>query len=76
MLFDVVQDPNEQTNLFSQKPQLVAEASHLLESWRDNCLTTSGSGIDPMDTLMAEGGPWHVRGRLLGYAERLRVTGR
>ena len=76
MLFDVVQDPHEQTNLFSQKPQLVAEASHLLESWRDNCLTTSGSGIDPMDTLMAEGGPWHVRGRLLGYAERLRVTGR
>jgi arylsulfatase A-like enzyme len=76
LLFDVVDDPHEQNDLTTTEPTLVATASELLEAWRDDCLSASTTGIDPMDVLMAEGGPWHVRGRLLEYADRLRATGR
>ena len=34
------------------------------------------SGTDPMQTVLGEGGPWHVRGHLRAYLERLRATGR
>jgi choline-sulfatase len=36
----------------------------------------STTGIDPLWTVLREGGPWHVRGRLSEYLERLRETGR
>jgi choline-sulfatase len=32
--------------------------------------------IDPMDTVLAEGGPFHIRGHLPAYLERLEQTGR
>jgi len=76
MLFDVVNDPHEQTDLSSIEPSLTATASDLLDSWRDDCVSASRTGIDPMDVLLAEGGPWHVRGRLFEYTDRLRATGR
>lgn len=36
----------------------------------------STTGIDPLWTVLREGGPWHVRGHLKEYLERLRETGR
>jgi choline-sulfatase len=76
MLFDVVNDPHEQRDLSTIEPSLMAKAADLLDSWRADCLAGPGTGIDPMDVLLEEGGPWHVRGRLLEYADRLRATGR
>jgi hypothetical protein len=39
--------------------------------------TMSGeSQIDPMWTVLAEGGPMHARGMLPQYCERLKKTGR
>jgi choline-sulfatase len=76
MLFDVVNDPHEQIDLRAIEPSLTVTGSDLLDSWRDDCLSASRTGLDPMDVLLEEGGPWHVRGRLLEYAARLRDTGR
>ena len=33
-------------------------------------------GVDPMWTVLREGGPFHVRGQLPAYLARLRATGR
>jgi len=34
------------------------------------------NGIYPIWTVLREGGPWHTRGHLREYLERLRETGR
>jgi len=39
-------------------------------------LAAGPNGDDPMDHVLAEGGPFHTRGRLESYCERLRATGR
>ena len=76
MLFDVVADPHEQHDLAPSSPELVADGLARLAAWRDEQLSTSPHDIDPLDRVLAEGGPFHVRGELPGYLERLRVTGR
>ncbi len=76
MLFDVAVDPHEQTDLAGDRPERCRELDDVLESWRDDCLASSTTGVDPIDIVLEEGGPWHVRGRLSEYAERLRATGR
>ena len=50
--------------------------SGLLEQWQSDLLCSHPTGIDPMWTVMNEGGPWHVRGHLQAYLARLRETGR
>lgn len=35
-----------------------------------------GAAADPLDTIAAEGGPFHVGGHLDEYIDRLRATGR
>lgn len=76
MLFDLVDDPHEQHNVAADNPGVCKDAEEALVSWKDDCLSTSASAVDPIDVVLDEGGPWHVRGRLLEYAERLRETGR
>jgi len=46
----------------------------LLASWVDE--QRGSDGRDPHDNVMREGGPFHVRGELPAYADRLRSTGR
>ena len=36
----------------------------------------SSSPVDPMYTVLHEGGPYHTRGHLQEYAQRLEQTGR
>ncbi|MEZ5168337.1 MAG: hypothetical protein R2695_18375 [Acidimicrobiales bacterium] len=75
MLFDIVTDP-EVDDLASTEPALVAEAATRLETWTGEQLELAlGDLGDPMDIVLAEGGPYHVRGHLRGL-ERLRATGR
>ena len=76
MLFDVAQDPHEQHNLAAREPQRVQDALGLLQRWQSEMLATSRTGIDPLQTVIQEGGPFHVRGQLPGYLARLRATGR
>lgn len=76
MLFDLDTDPHEQHDLAAQQPALVAEGRDRLASWTSDQLAMGTGPVDPMDVVMAEGGPFHTRGELPAYLERLRATGR
>jgi arylsulfatase A-like enzyme len=76
MLFDVKNDPHEETDLAASRPEVVARAMRLLEDWHADAMRTATHPLDPFWTLMAEGPPPHVRGQLGRYLERLRATGR
>ncbi|MGB9382142.1 sulfatase family protein, partial [Candidatus Binatus sp.] len=76
MLFDLKRDPHETRDLAGEQPDLTARALASLEEWHWRQMMRSTTGIDPLWTVLHEGGPWHVRGRLSEYLERLRETGR
>ena len=54
----------------------MATAKALLHDWRADLLASSVHKEDPLDTVMAEGGPFHVRDDGPAYIERLKNTGR
>ena len=74
MLFDLTNDVHEQNDIAGKKPKVCAEGRRLLEEWRREHL--GGVHPDPLDEVMKEGGPFHVRGKLGAYLKRLRSTGR
>jgi arylsulfatase A-like enzyme len=76
MLFNLTQDPHEQHDLALEKPALVDHAMSLLASWQSDMMQTSTTNVDPLMTVMREGGPLHTRGQLSAYLQRLRATGR
>jgi arylsulfatase A-like enzyme len=76
MLFDLERDPHEQHDLAAQEPDVVEEARARLQRWHTQMMASSRTGIDPLETVLREGGPYHVRGQLTAYLERLRATGR
>jgi len=76
MLFNVERDPHELHNLADLEPQITDHGVRLLEEWHTQMMYTSSSDIDPLWTVMREGGPYGVRGRLKSYCQRLRETGR
>ena len=76
MMFDITQDPHEQKDLFSSQPEKVVEGRELLQTWTEEQLDRSYSSTDPMEVVLEEGGPFHVRGHLSSYLERLEKTGR
>ena len=76
MLFNVAQDPHEQLDLAQGHPELVDRAMNMLDQWHGEMMRTSTSGVDPMWTVLREGGPYHCCGQLSDYLQRLRETGR
>lgn len=76
MVFDLENDPHEQHDLASERPDLVAKGKEILHEWRTRMRETATHKTDPLDTVMAEGGPYHVRDDGPSYLERLRQTGR
>ncbi len=76
MLFDLESDPHEQHNLAAERPDLVQRAMSMLEEWYYEMSTTSLHDVDPMMTVLREGGPYHTRGQLPRYLRHLRATGR
>ncbi len=76
MLFDVEADPHQTKNLAAEKPEVVNEGLARLEKWTQEQLATSPDPVDPMETVLAEGGPYHTRDDLAVYCKRLRETGR
>jgi arylsulfatase A-like enzyme len=76
MLFDLKYDPHEQFNLAVKRPDLVQEAMLLLEQWHAGMMQSSESDIDPLWNVIREGGPYHTRGELPAYLQRLRETDR
>jgi choline-sulfatase len=76
IVFDVATDPHEQHDLAPQRADVVEERCDLLASWTSDQLARSFAPADPMDIVMAKGGPFHTRGELPAYLDRLRATGR
>jgi arylsulfatase A-like enzyme len=76
MLFDVVADPHEERDVADDHPLVVEHASSLLEQWQTDAMRRSTSDVDPLWTVLREGGPWHSRGCSPHYLRRLRATGR
>lgn len=76
MLFNLNDDPYEQNNLAKLYTQICDKASRMLLEWHDSMMLSSDSAIDPMWTVIQEGGPHHTKGALNNYIERLRQTNR
>jgi arylsulfatase A-like enzyme len=76
MLFDLAKDPHQQFNLAGSDSETLGRGRDLLATWRGDMIADAARGRDPHDNVMAEGGPFHVRGQLAGYLERLRATQR
>lgn len=76
MLFDLAHDPHEQKDLARARPEVTARGAHLLAEWHDDVMRSATHRIDPLETVLREGGPFHVRGQRDAYLARLRATGR
>lgn len=76
MLFDLTIDPHQQHNRADHDPEALRRGRELLAQWHEEMLPDAARGRDPHDNVMAEGGPYHVRGQLPDYLSRLRATGR
>ena len=76
MLFDTAEDPHLQTDLAAEQPAVVAMLQAKLDEWHAEMMATSLTGVDPMEVVIGEGGPYHTRTAVEHYAKRLRATGR
>ncbi|WP_175638595.1 sulfatase family protein [Metabacillus schmidteae] len=76
MLFNLIEDPHEQHNIASERPDVCKDAVYYLNEWHDEMMATSSSDIDPMRTVMIEGGPYHAKGALKNYTKWLIESGR
>ncbi len=78
MLFDVESDPHETNNLAAQKPDVCKDAVYRLAEWHDRMMSgmVNSCVIDPLWTVLNEGGPLHTRGHLSDYCKRLEATAR
>lgn len=76
MLFNLARDPHEQCDQKALFPEICGEGARKLLAWQETMMESSPSPIDPMWTVMQEGGPYHTVGELPGYVRRLETTGR
>ncbi|OGV53214.1 MAG: hypothetical protein A2X49_12495 [Lentisphaerae bacterium GWF2_52_8] len=76
MLFNLKDDPHETRDLASKRPDLCAEAARLLLTWQEDMMMAMPDAVDPLWTVMREGGPYHARGNLKSYCGHLKATGR
>ncbi len=75
MLFDLDADPYEQNNIADAHPEVIAQAMIYLADWHAEMIATSMTNVDPMMTVLHEGGPFHTRGIADGLIERLNAMG-
>ena len=77
MLFDLAEDPYEQNDLSEKYPEVCVRGAKIILDWYDEQMLRSQSQIDPLWTVIHEGGPFHAsEGMLRPYLERLEATGR
>lgn len=77
-LFHIAADPHEIHNAAKENPQVCWKAAWMLERWvADNMRSNIYNNyVDPLWSVIAEGGPFHCRGYLKDYSCRLEETGR
>lgn len=76
MLFDVEKDPHETRDLAGDHPGVCGQGARILEDWHRQMREGMPEAEDPLWTVMREGGPFHSRGALPAYCDRLEATGR
>ncbi len=78
MLFNLDEDPYEQNDLAGKRPDLCAQGARFLLEWQDDMMMSMPDNYetDPLWTVMKEHGPFHAKGMLKKYCERLKETGR
>ena len=76
MLFNVKDDPHMLSNLAGENPELCAKGAKIILDWTDDMMKSSHYDVDPMWTVVREGGPFHSRGAFANYLKRLEGTDR
>ena len=76
MLFDYKNDFHMTHNLADENHEIVSKGLKLLDEWHKEMMNSSASDIDPMWTVIKEGGPEHTRYELKKYIKRLNKSGR
>lgn len=76
MLFDLKVDPHEQYDLANERRDVCKDAVYYLNEWHDDMMASMPYDVDPLWTVIKEGGPFHAKGFLPSYLERLEQTGR
>ncbi|MGH2750593.1 MAG: sulfatase [Actinomycetota bacterium] len=76
MLFDAIDDAHEQRDLAAERPAVVDHSMHLLSDWHAGMVASAPAAVDPLVTVIREGGPLYTQGMLPEYLSRLRATGR
>jgi arylsulfatase A-like enzyme len=76
MLFNIKEDVHEENDVKDLYPNIVETCAKIMLDWHDSMMATSDSQIDPLWTVLAEGGPFHTKGHLEKYLQRLEKTGR
>lgn len=76
MLFNIADDPYEQYDVKEKFPNICAQGAKIILDWHDEQMLKSDSQIDPLWTVIHEGGPFHTIGHLEKYLTRLEQTGR
>jgi choline-sulfatase len=76
MLYNIEEDPHEQYNMAEEKPEVCIQAVYYLNQWHDNMMKSMKHDVDPLWTVIHEGGPFHAKGYLKEYCERLEATNR
>lgn len=76
MLFNIKEDPHEQHNIAEENRDLCMKGSYILQNWTEDMMMSSEYEVDPLWTVIREGGPLHAKGFLEEYCQRLEETGR
>ncbi len=76
MLFDLEKDPHETNNIAQVNEPVRERGLAILNNWHADMMLDAARGRDPLVNVVAEGGPYHVRGQLKTYLQRLRDTNR
>ena len=73
MLFNLPADPHEQHEIAAEHPAICRDGAARLLRWEEEMLATMPAGytVDPLRTVLAEGGPEHTHGALAGYCAYL-----
>jgi len=76
MLFNIDEDPHQIHNLIHARPDAAGECARRLAQWHQRMMPYNEDGVDPLQVVLNEGGPFHSKGFVTEYAKRLEATGR
>lgn len=78
MLFNLADDPYEQKNIAAERREVCAQAVYHLHDWHDRMMMSMARSctVDPLWTVIQEGGPNHANGFLADFCKTLEGTDR